>query len=58
MYKEFEIYFCDLNKDAQKRLLEFVGLREASEANWDDSYPYMAPIAYYCIETEEEDNEQ
>ena len=41
---EFEIYFNDLNEDAQKRLLVFVGAEDASEMNWDMN---ILPIAVY-----------
>lgn len=45
----FEIYFSDLNEDAQKRLMEYVGITEPKEANWDID---MCPIAIYCLEKE------
>ncbi len=32
---EFEIYFSDLNEDAQQRLMEAVGITDPREANWD-----------------------
>lgn len=41
---EFEIYFNDLNEDAQKRLLAFVGAENAWEMNWDMN---ILPIAIY-----------
>jgi len=47
---EFEIYFSDLNEDAQKRLLEFVGEDDPAEMNWDID---MLPIAIYCINEED-----
>ena len=40
----FEIYFSDLNEKAQKRLLDFVGISSASEANWDMD---IIPIAIF-----------
>lgn len=46
----FEIYFSDLNEDAQKRLLEAVGAKSASDMNWDID---MCPIAIYDFETED-----
>lgn len=49
--KTFEIYFSDLNEDAQKRLLEAVGVDTASDMNWDID---MCPIAMYDFETETE----
>lgn len=49
MLREFEIYFSDLNKDAQRRLLEFVGEDDPKEMNWDID---MCPIGIYSIEDE------
>ena len=43
----FEIYFSDLNDDAQKRLMEAVGITSPSEMNWDID---MCPIAMYDFE--------
>lgn len=48
MVNTFEIYFSDLNEDAQKRLLEAVGAETAADMNWD------SPIAMYDFETETE----
>ena len=45
--KTFEIYFSDLNEDAQKRLLEAVKVSDPAEMNWDID---MAPIAMYDFE--------
>ena len=42
----FEIFFSDLNEDAQKRLLEAVGEDDPKEMNWDID---MCPIAMYPI---------
>ena len=47
----FEIYFSDLNEDAQRRLLEAVGAETAADMNWDID---MCPIAMYDFETETE----
>ena len=47
--KTFEIYFSDLNEDAQKRLLEAVGAKDASDMNWDAD---ICPIAMYDFEEE------
>ena len=49
--KTFEIYFSDLNEDAQKRLLEAVGAETAADMNWDTD---ICPIAMYDFETETE----
>lgn len=49
--KTFEIYFSDLNEDAQKRLLEAVGVETAADMNWDID---ICPIAMYDFETETE----
>lgn len=35
MMKTFEIYFSDLNDDAQKRILEMVGVDSAADMNLD-----------------------
>ena len=53
-YHEFEIYFSDLNEDAQARLLEVVGVETPADMNWDID---MAPIAMYCFYKESDDNE-
>ena len=45
----FNIYFSDLNKDAQKRLLESVGAESAKEMNWDMD---ILPIATFEFEKE------
>lgn len=36
MFKEMEIYFRDLNEVAQKEILEFYGMEDASEGGWDN----------------------
>lgn len=46
----FEIYFSDLNKEAQKELLKAVGVTDPTEMNWD-----VFPIAEYPLFDEEED---
>lgn len=40
----FEIYFSDLNEEAQKEILNFTGITKPEEMNWDID---MAPIALY-----------
>ena len=52
--KIFEIYFSDLNEEAQKELLKMVGVETPAEMNWDID---MCPIAIYEVETGSEDNE-
>jgi hypothetical protein len=42
----FEIFFSDLNEDAQKRILEAVGETDPKEMNWDID---MCPIALYPL---------
>lgn len=42
----FDIYFSDLNEDAQKRLMAAVGINDPSEMNWDID---MCPIAMYPL---------
>ena len=49
--KTFEIYFNDLNEDAQQRLLKAVGAETAADMNWDMD---ICPIAMYDFETETE----
>lgn len=53
-YHEFNIYFNDLNEEAQKRLLEAVGVKTASDMNWDMD---IIPIATYCFCKEDDENE-
>ena len=53
-YNEFNIYFNDLNEDAQERLLKAVGAKTASDMNWDMN---ILPIATYCFSIEGENNE-
>lgn len=48
--KTFKIYFNDLNEDTQKRLLDFVDVKSASDMNWDMD---ILPIAIFEIEKEE-----
>ena len=43
----FEIYFSDLNEDAQKRLLDAAGAESAADMNWDMD---IIPIAQYDFE--------
>lgn len=42
--EDFPIYFSDLNEEAQKRLLNFIGADEAKDMNWDVD---ICPLAYY-----------
>lgn len=49
----FDIYFSDLNDDAKTRLLEFVGVKSASDMNWDID---ILPIA--CFDLEKSDEEE
>ena len=46
MEEYFEIYFSDLNEEAQKRLLEAVGVTDPAEMNWDID---ILPLADYPI---------
>ena len=46
MENYFEIYFSDLNEEAQKRLLEAVGVTDPAEMNWDID---ILPLADYPI---------
>jgi hypothetical protein len=52
-FKSFDIYFSDLNEEAQKELLELVGATDPSDMNWDID---MCPIAIYETEVEVSDN--
>lgn len=45
--KTFEIYFSDLNENAQNRLLEAVGADTPKDMNWDMD---ICPIAMYDFE--------
>lgn len=42
--KTLNIYFSDLNENAQKRILDFVGAKDASDMNWDLD---ILPIAVF-----------
>lgn len=46
MYNVFEIYFNDLNEDAQNALLDAVGASDPSEMNWDMD---IVPIAEFPL---------
>ena len=46
MEELFEIYFSDLKEEAQKRLLEAVGVTDPAEMNWDID---ILPLAEYPI---------
>ena len=43
---DFEIFFSDLNEDAQKRLLEAVDVKDPAEMNWDLD---ICPIGLYPL---------
>ncbi len=43
---DFEIFFSDLNEDAQKRLMAAVGITDPADMNWDGDF---FPIAFYPI---------
>lgn len=49
--KSLPIYFSDLNEEAQKRMLDFVGVDSPSEMNWDMD---NLPLFIYEIEDKEE----
>lgn len=48
----FDIYFSDLNPEAQQRLLDMLEIKDPSEMNWDMD---ILPIAMYTTILEEED---
>ncbi len=43
---DFNIYFSDLNEEAQQRLMEAIGIQDPREMNWDID---MLPLAVYPI---------
>ena len=45
--KSFEIFFSDLNEEAQKELLKFVGADKPEDMNWDLD---IIPLAVFDIE--------
>ena len=50
---QFEIYFSDLNRDAQKRILEVVNATSPEDMNWDlDIVPIAVLDFEECDETE------
>ena len=53
--KTFEIYFSDLNEDAQKRLLDAVGAESAADMNLDID---TIPIAWFDFEEIDKDDEE
>jgi len=48
MVKDLDIYFCDLNKTAQKKVLEFLDIDSEEEGNFD-----VLPLATISIEKDE-----
>jgi len=50
----FPIYFSDLNKDAQSRILKATGVDDPKEMNWDMD---ILPLAYYPINDILDDSE-
>ena len=53
--KQFEIYFNDLNEEAQKELLELINCKDSSEMNWDSN---LVPLAIIDLEDEDEDEDE
>lgn len=51
----FEIYFSDLNEEAQKELLKAIGCEDPTEMNWDLD---ILPIAYYPLPDDEDDENE
>lgn len=47
----FEIYFSDLTAEAQKDLMEIVGITDPSEMNWDMD---IVPLGMIDIEADTE----
>ncbi len=52
--KSFNIYFSDLNQEAQKRLLDTFDLSSPKDANWDSD---IMPIATIDIGVDGEERE-
>lgn len=52
MLGKYEIYFSDLNEDAQEALMKLVGIDDPAEMNWDID---MAPLAIYEVELDDPD---
>ncbi len=46
--KQFEIFFDDLNQDAQKRYLEFMNMEKKEDGNFE-----ICPLAIIEYDTEE-----
>ena len=58
-YREMEIYFSDLNEEAQERLLEIAGVNSPEEANWNiDPNKDTFPITTIGFEAELNQDEQ
>lgn len=49
MTNEVEIFFSDLQPEAQKRVLEAAGISDPKEANWDLD---IVPVATVSFEVE------
>jgi hypothetical protein len=50
--EQFEIYYSDLNEDAQERFLDYMGFDDPSEGNYDSD---ILPIAIVDIDREGDD---
>ena len=48
---DFEIFFSDLNEEAQRSLLEALGIDDPKEMNWDMD---VFSVATFPIEEEED----
>ncbi len=49
---DFNIYFSDLNEEAQQRLMEAIGIQDPREMNWDIG---LLPLAVYPIPFNDEE---
>lgn len=47
---DFNIYFSDLNEEAQQRLMDAMGVIDPGEMNWDID---MLPLAIYPLPVED-----
>ena len=51
--KTFNIYFSDLSDDAQKELMELVGVEDPKEMNWDADLVPLAMVDFEELDEED-----
>jgi hypothetical protein len=49
---DFDVYFSDLNKDAQKRLMKALNIKSPGERNWDRDWLPLFTLEF--IEAEDD----